>query len=154
MVRKYALKTHETAEWMISLADSKASVLAGAAAVFVALVFGQVRPSYSTPAGVLLIVGVALVGGSALSSLVCLWPRIDRPSRSELFYHAGNERPFEEYAAGVMSKTEASLVGDLVSENYALAKVQAAKYRALRAATALLVAGLPLVAIGWLFGAT
>lgn len=144
----YLKLTHEFSVWMINLADSKASILAGGAAVFLALIVNRTRPP-SSPPGDLLLVGVFLVMASVLSSLVCLWPRVGRPTSNPLFYATVAQMKLEEYEQAVIGQNERDIAKDLAAENHALARVQLWKYRALKLATELLFAGILLVAVGW-----
>lgn len=151
-VHDYLLQTQQFSQWMITLADTKASILAGGAAVFLALVFGKLPPSHQTIGDLLIVCGVALVLASALSSLACLWPRVGRPSRNLLFYPTVAGMSTDAYEAELLGMSRTQFDKDVAAENHALASVQLWKYRYLRAATLLLTLGLPLVAIGWSIG--
>src|SRR5206468_6603432 len=75
--RAYLELSHEFSVWLINLADTKASILAGGASVFLALMVNKGRPVGDLP-GLLVLTGVSFVTMSVLSALVCLWPRVGR----------------------------------------------------------------------------
>ena len=149
--RAYLQLTHEFSVWLINLADTKASILAGGAAVFLALIVNRGHPANDFP-GLLLLLGVSLVMMSVLSALVCLWPRVGRPTSNPLFFASVAKMSLDEYEKAVLGEPERDLAKDLAEENHALARIQSRKYQALRLATGLLFVGILLVAVGWALG--
>lgn len=150
---EYLKRSHDIAMWMISLADTKASILAGGAAVFLALIMNR-TPPLSTWAGLLTLAGVFAVVASVLGALLCLWPRIGRPTSNPLFFTAVARMRLDEYKTLVLAGEPRKLGQDLAEENHALARVQFWKYWSLRAATAFLFSGVSLVVLGWVLGPT
>src|SRR5207245_9157595 len=130
---------------MINLADTKASILAGGAAVFLAIMVNKGRPAYDFP-GKLVLIGVSFVTMSVLSALVCLWPRVGRPTNNPLFFTSVAKMSREDYMRTVLGPEERDLAKDLAEENHALARMQFWKYGGHSTATLLLFIVIVLIA--------
>jgi hypothetical protein len=151
--RKFFETSHDLAQWMIQLADTKASILLAASAVLAGLL-GQQALQPCVGQGKWVLYGAIIFAiATAFTCLLDLYPRTKPQEHSSLLYYRAivKFQSASEYAAKVESSSSADLDHELAQQIFELAPTLQKKYHYLGWAVVLFGVCLvvTLIALGW-----
>lgn len=121
---------------VISLIDTKAGLILGSAAVLLTILAFLDADGLGAAARAALVAALASFGAAAVLSFLTILPRITAWTRGEtaIFYISVVKQSREEYRAKVRAMTDEQIIDDYANNIYALAAVQAKKFRMLAGA--------------------
>lgn len=141
--RAFAEISHELALWMITLADTKASILTAASAGLAGLLFLQPVPACDDTAKYAFLVAVVLALSSTFACLEAVFPRTASNAHASLLYYRAIRSPSEtEYPSRVSGLSEEDADREVARETRELAGTQQLKYMWLKWAVVLFASAL------------
>jgi hypothetical protein len=126
--------SHELAQWMIQLADTKASILTAASAILAGLLSQQSVPACYVQARYVLLLAIGLALSTAGACLLTLYPRTTPERHSSLLYFLEVIRFAKpsDYLIRVQGQTAVDTDRELAQQVWELAHTQDKKYKWLR----------------------